>query len=259
MSAKVKNFEPKILGFLCNWCSYAGADLAGVSRFQYPPNLRVVKVMCSTRVDPVFIIEGFLKKIDGIAVLGCHLGDCHYISGNFHTQRKIKLTKKILSRVGVVAERLMLDWVSAAEGEKFARLIKEFTEKIKEIGPFGEKESISPPELETRLQAAKQALQSEKLRWLIGKERELTEEENVYHEKISIEDYDRLMEENIELEYELARICLSLTETSKSVRDLAAEMALPSDRILQHISYLEHSGVVTLAGEENRIPKYRKI
>jgi len=129
-------FEPKIVGFLCNWCAYAGADLAGVSRIQYPPNVRIVRVMCSGRVDPVFILEAFRSGADGVLVAGCHLpSDCHYISGNFKAHRRVMMLKKLLSQFGIEPERLRLEWVSAAEGDKFATVIKDMTEEIKKLGP----------------------------------------------------------------------------------------------------------------------------
>ncbi|KPV62003.1 MAG: F420-non-reducing hydrogenase vhc iron-sulfur subunit D [Candidatus Bathyarchaeota archaeon BA2] len=129
-------FEPKIVGFLCNWCAYAGADLAGVSRIQYPPNIRIVRVMCSGRVDPVFILEAFRSGADGVLVAGCHLpSDCHYISGNFKAHRRIMMLKKLLLQFGIEPERLRIEWVSASEGDKFATVIKDMTEEIKKLGP----------------------------------------------------------------------------------------------------------------------------
>ena len=129
-------FEPKIVGFLCNWCAYAGADLAGVSRIQYPPNIRIVRVMCSGRVHPVFILEAFRSGADGVLVAGCHLpSDCHYISGNFKAHRRVMMLKKLLPQFGIEPERLRIEWVSASEGDRFARVIKDMTEEIKKLGP----------------------------------------------------------------------------------------------------------------------------
>ncbi len=129
-------FEPKIVGFLCNWCSYAGADLAGVSRIQYPPNIRIVRVMCSGRVDPAFILEAFKSGADGVLVAGCHLpADCHYISGNFKAYRRVTLLKKLLQQFGIEPERLRLEWVSASEGDRFATIIKDMVKEIKKLGP----------------------------------------------------------------------------------------------------------------------------
>jgi len=127
--------EPRIIVFCCNWCSYAGADLAGVSRLQMPANFRIIRTMCSGRVDPEFILRAFAKGADGVLVAGCHPADCHYIGGNYRTRRRIMLLKKLLEQYGLAPERLRLEWISAAEGEKFQKTIKEFVEEIKELGP----------------------------------------------------------------------------------------------------------------------------
>jgi len=130
-----KNFQPKILGFLCNWCSYAGADLAGVSRFQYPPNIRVIRVMCSARINPAFIMKALLSGIDGVLVSGCHPGDCHYMKGNYYTRRRMTALRRMLKVVGFEPERVRLEWVSASEGVRFAEVVNQFTETIKKLGP----------------------------------------------------------------------------------------------------------------------------
>jgi len=127
--------EPRIVGFLCNWCGYAGADLAGVSRFQYPTNIRIIRVMCSGRVEPAFILNALENGADGVLVAGCHPGDCHYRSGNQHAEKRVEKTKKLLDLLGIGSDRLRLEWISAAEGEKFASVIKDFTEKLRVKGP----------------------------------------------------------------------------------------------------------------------------
>jgi F420-non-reducing hydrogenase iron-sulfur subunit len=129
-------FEPKIIGFLCNWCSYAGADLAGVSRIQYPPNIRIIRVMCSGRIDPAFVLEAFKDGADGVLVAGCHLpSDCHYISGNFKALRRITLLKNVLKDLGIEPERLRLEWISASEGDKFATVVRDMVDEVKRLGP----------------------------------------------------------------------------------------------------------------------------
>ena len=130
-----KEFNPKIVAFLCNWCSYAGADLAGLSRFQYPPSFRIIRVMCSGRVDPVFVLRSFEEGADGVLVGGCHIGDCHYISGNYETKERMENLSKVLSITGIGAERFRLEWVSAGEGKKFQEVVIDFTKKITELGP----------------------------------------------------------------------------------------------------------------------------
>ena len=129
-----RTFEPNILVFCCNWCSYAGADLAGVSRFQYPPNIRIIRVMCSSRVEPIFILRAFNNGIDGVLIIGCHMGDCHYMKGFEYTQNRMDHMKRLIKCIGIEAERLQLHSISASEGRQFSELIKEFTETIIELG-----------------------------------------------------------------------------------------------------------------------------
>jgi coenzyme F420-reducing hydrogenase delta subunit len=143
-------FEPKIIAFCCNWCSYAGADLAGVSRLQMPTNFLVIRAMCSARVDPEFVLRAFSKGADGVLVLGCHPADCHYIGGNYRTRRRIALLKMLLEQYGLDPERLHLEWVSASEGVRFQATIKEFTEKIREMGPNPLKEAAEEHAKERR-------------------------------------------------------------------------------------------------------------
>jgi len=130
-----EQFEPRILGFLCNWCSYAGADLAGVSRISYPTNIRIIRTMCSGRVDPLHVLEAFREGIDGVLVTGCHPGDCHYITGNYACEKRVKFLKEVLSQVGIDPKRLRLEWVSASEGGKFARIVKEMIDDVRKLGP----------------------------------------------------------------------------------------------------------------------------
>jgi len=132
----INNWEPKIVAFLCNWCSYAGADLAGVSRTQYPSNIRVIRVPCSGRVDPFYIIKALQNGIDGVLVSGCHPGDCHYISGNLIARRKFALLKSFLEYIGIEPGRVQFSWVSAAEGGRFAQIIEKVTREVKELGPI---------------------------------------------------------------------------------------------------------------------------
>ena len=132
----MEEFEPNIVAFLCNWCSYAGADLAGTSRIQYPPNVKVIRVMCSGRVNPMFVVNALQQGADGVLVGGCHPGDCHYAQGNYFARRRMTVLKKLLEYLGIDERRVRMTWVSAAEGKKFADVIKEVTEDIKEIGPM---------------------------------------------------------------------------------------------------------------------------
>ncbi len=136
-------FEPKIVGFLCNWCSYTGADLAGTARIKYAPNIRSIRVMCSGRIEPTFIMKALFEGADGVLIAGCHPGDCHYQEGNYKILRRYKLLKRILPEYGVEPERVRLEWIAASGGEGFASIVDEFTEQIRELGPLGIKESLA--------------------------------------------------------------------------------------------------------------------
>ncbi|MBD3192397.1 MAG: hydrogenase iron-sulfur subunit [Candidatus Heimdallarchaeota archaeon] len=131
-----ESFEPKLLAFCCNWCSYAGADLAGLSRLSYPANVRIIRTMCSGRVDPQFVMDAFKNGIDGVLIAACHLGDCHYISQNYKTVKRVILLQKILSSLGIEEGRLRLAFISAGEGNKFAETITEMVSNLKALGPI---------------------------------------------------------------------------------------------------------------------------
>jgi len=131
-----QEFEPKIIGFCCNWCTYAGADLAGISRFQYSPNLRMIRVMCSGAIDPAHILEAFSRGADGVFVGGCHPGECHYQEGNYKALRRYRALLRLLDQFGIERERVRLEWISASEGDRFAAVIRDFTEKLKALGPL---------------------------------------------------------------------------------------------------------------------------
>ncbi len=130
------SFEPKILGIFCNWCSYTGADLAGTSRAKYASNLRIIRVMCSGRVDPQFVLKAFKDGADGVLVAGCHPGDCHYIEGNYKTMGKMPILSKMLEQLGIEKERFRLEWISASEGDRVAEVANKMTEEIRKLGPM---------------------------------------------------------------------------------------------------------------------------
>lgn len=129
------DFEPRIIAFLCNWCSYTGADLAGTSRIEYKANVRAIRLMCSGRIEPSFVLRAFAKGADGVLLCGCHPGDCHYQEGNYRCLRRYHLLQKYLKQVGIESERLKLEWISASEGKQFADLVNSFTETIRDLGP----------------------------------------------------------------------------------------------------------------------------
>ncbi len=137
------SFEPKILSFLCNWCSYTGADLAGSSRLQYAHNIRVIRVLCSGRIEPTFVLESFRQGVDGVLICGCHPGDCHYHEGNYKCLRRYELLQKYIQQLGIDEKRLSLEWISASEGKQFAELINDFTKSIQALGPTDYKKKLA--------------------------------------------------------------------------------------------------------------------
>ena len=136
MSDTIKNYEPKIVAFFCNWCTYTAADLAGVSRLKYAPNVRVIRIMCSGRVDPQFILQAFASGADGVLIGGCHPGDCHYSEGNYKMLRRFRLLQRVLKTLGIDKQRCRLEWISASEGEKVKTVINDMVEKMKILGPL---------------------------------------------------------------------------------------------------------------------------
>ena len=248
------DFEPKIIGFLCNWCSYTSADLTGVSRIQYPTNLRVIRVMCSGRVDPALPLGFLAEGADGVMVTGCHVGDCHYIDGNLYARRKFGLLKRLVEKTGLEPERVMLEWVSASEGQKFADIVSEFTEKIRGLGPI-------PCDDETRLNllAAKAASEEYRLRALVGKEEKLVEKGNVYGEEMTQEEFDEVMSEAVETEYTRNKIRLMLSKEPQSVKALAERLGEDPGRVLEHVVALRRRGWIDLLELEGNTPIYATL
>lgn len=247
------------MGFLCNWCSYAGADLAGVSRFQYPPEVRIVKVMCSARVDPGIVLEMFIQGADGVFVGGCHIGDCHYIKGNYYAQQRMKAVQKLLAKCGLEPERLRLEWVSASEGERFASLMKEFTAQILELGPSpvsGEHPAIDKLRL---LFAAKSVVEDFRVRSLLGKYVEFSEEGNVFGKEMSEEELDTMLDLAIDDEFARVNIMLAAADKPVSVKELATSLDLPARKVLQHIVTLKDRDLMSLCRIEGSTPLYKSV
>ncbi len=159
-----EHYSPKILGFLCNWCCYTAADSAGVGRYQYPPNLRVIRMMCTGRLDPSFPLEGLANGADAIFVGGCHPGECHYINGNYHALISAALVHETLARLRVNKDRFLIDWASAAEGPNFVKIITRFTKQVAELGPLGASEGVNSEELRQKLRAVAETTRGRKVR-----------------------------------------------------------------------------------------------
>jgi coenzyme F420-reducing hydrogenase delta subunit len=237
-------FEPRILGFLCNWCCYAGADLAGVSRYQYPPNIRVIRLMCSGRVDLAFILRAFSNGTDGVFIGGCWLGECHYITeGNYDALSMMHICKKLLEQIGVHPERLRLEWVSASEGIRFAEIITDFTKKLKELGPLGIGEGIDENGLKFKLEAVKKLVPYIKL---VERERLRvhfdTEEE--YNEFFTSDEVDRLFHELISDKLAINQIMLLLREKPLSTGEISEVLDLSPSEVSRYLKSSAREGLV---------------
>ena len=252
----MSEFEPKILVFLCNWCSYAGADLAGVSRYQYPTNTRAIRVMCSTRVSPHIVLEMFKEGIDGVIISGCHIGDCHYINGNYYTQKRFNMAKKLVELAGIEPERLELQWVSASEGEKYSQVITDFVDKMKALGPTPVK---SNPKLVTQLAAAVEAAKLFRLKVLTSKEVKILGEGNVYGDVPDEAAYEKILETAVEEEYQKCLIMELTTGNACSVKELAHMTGLTTERTLEQVVSLRSKNMLALDHIEDRSPKYKAI
>lgn len=249
-------WEPKVIGFLCNWCSYAGADLCGVSRYQYPTNIRAVRVMCSTRISPHLVLDIFKAGADGVLLGGCHIGDCHYITGNFYTEKRVRLMKRLLEESGLEPERLRLEWVSASEGEKFSKVVTDFTEQIRSLGPSKVKKD---EKLRTKVAAADDASETFRLKALVGRELNLVNKGNVYDNKLDPAELDRIIDAATEEEFERSLI-LELSKTKpRSVKELGEIMEVPTDKVLRHIVALRQKNMISMEHPEGFTPTYKTI
>lgn len=231
-----REFKPRILGFLCNWCCYGGADLCGVSRFQYPTYLRVIRVMCSGRVDPSFVLRAFSNGTDGVFVGGCHLNDCHYnTEGNYDALSVLHLSKMLLKRVGVNPDRLRLEWVSAGEGVRFAEIMNDFGQKIKVLGPLGSSEGIDQKVLSFRFDAATKLVPYIKL---VERERLRVRfsTDDEYERFFAGEEANRLFDETIADKLAITQIVSLLREGPLSTAEIAKALFLTPSKVAKHLN-----------------------
>ena len=242
--ATASEFKPTIIGFLCNWCCYGGADLAGVSRFQYPPHLRVIRLMCSGRVDLAFIFRAFAKKADGVFIGGCHLNDCHYNpEGNYDAMGNVLMAKRILEKMGVNPDRLRLEWVSAGEGIRFAEVMNDLSAKIKSLGPLGSSEGLPVAEITSRMQIAEDLVPYIKL---VERERfrvpERTEEG--YRKYFGSPDFDGLFNELILDKLVMSRIMGLLRRKPVAAGEISGSLDLEASEVARHLRHLSERGLV---------------
>ena len=237
-------FEPKILGFLCNWCCYAGADLAGVSRFQYPPDIRVIRLMCSGRVDPAHIFRAFATGQDAVFIGGCHLNDCHYVThGNYDALAMVYVCKKLMELIGLNPERLRLEWVSAGEGIRFSHIMNEFSPRIKELGPLGTGEGLDKEKLKFNLEAVTKLIPYIKL--VLSERLSVSDRtEEAYREFYTSEEFNRLFNDLIGNKLAECQITMLLREKPRTASEIAEVMDMSPSEVSQHLNVTTRSQIV---------------
>ncbi len=245
MSAELE-FRPKMLGIVCNWCCYGGADLCGVSRFQYPPFIRLVRVMCSGRVDLAHVFRALRLGMDAVFVGGCHINDCHYVTeGNYDAIATIEVGRELLRRVGVRPERVRLEWVSAGEGIRFAGIMNEYAAQIQALGPLGRGagEGLEPPELHRRLDAVAQLVPFVRLA-LTGRLRPGVRTEEAYRQFFAGDRFRRLFDELVGDRLAVGRVLQLLRERPRSTAELAAELGWSASEVSRHVKSSTRQGLV---------------
>ena len=252
-------YRPKIIGFFCNWSLPTEVDTTSTSRVHGYPKIRIVRVMCVGRIDPAVVLETFAKGADGVLVIGCHPPDCHYIEGNLQAERKIKMLKKLISLTGLEPERLRLDWAYASEIERFAKIIDDFRSQVTALGPSPLAGERPDTNLLLNINAARAAAEDFRLRVLVGRERELTEKENMYGEKISQGEFDVLLHDIIEAEFIRHKIHLLTKERPMSVKEIAAITNMNPALVLRHIVNMRRNGMMTLDRVERTTPLYKAL
>ena len=232
--------------------------MAGVSRLQYTPEIKIVRLMCTGRVDPALVAGAFKKGLDGLLVVGCYFGDCHYISGNFQARAKMDFTRKLLKHIGVNEERLAFRQCSSGEASVFVDLVGKFDEKIRELGPIGGGgDRLKAPEIFEKIGTAQAVLAGEKIRWVIGKRTPFLETGNMYGEIFTEHEFNRAIDMIIVEETEVQEILAKLRQGAQSVTDLAKALAIPSERIFRYITALKRKNMVTLEKVSGRSPIFQ--
>ena len=252
--ASPNEFRPIVVGFLCNWCCYGGADLAGVSRFQYPAHLRVIRQMCSGRVDLEFILRSFIKGADGVFVGGCHLGDCHYNpEGNYDALGNSMIAKRMLAHIGINPERLRLEWVSAGEGNRFAEVQSQIAGVMKELGPLGSSEGKSMSDIQAGLQAAMDLVPYIKL---VERERfrlPVRTEENYHKQYSGNPEFDALFKEMVLDKLSMGQIVGYARPQPVAAQQIATGLGMPLPEVQRHLDVLARRGVLRMEGDQVQV------
>ena len=245
-------FKPRIVGFLCNWCSYAGADLCGVSRYQYPPSMKVIRVMCSGRVDLDFVLRAFAKGNDGVFIGGCWLGECHYdTEGNYDACSMMHLGKKLLECTGLNPDRLRLEWISASQGIRYAEVVTDFTGRLKELGPLGAGEGMDQNALKLKLEAIRRLLpyiklvEREKLRVRFESKKE-------YEQFFASDELNSLFDELIVDKLAISQIMVLLQQQALSTGEIASSLGMSASEVSKHLNSSARQRLVRFDEKQKR-------
>ncbi len=252
-------FRPRIIGFVCNWSLPKWVGVTSPSAVLGYPKILIVRLMCVGRIDPAIVLETFVRGADGVLVVGCHPPDCHYVEGNLEAVRKTKMLKELMLLTSLEPERLRLTWAYPFEVERFAEVLDDFGEQVRALGPSclaGEKPDA---DVLMNLRAAKAAAEGFRLRVLLGRERELTERENMYGEKVSQEQFDALLREVADAEFMQHKIHLLAAERPMSVKEIAATAKIKPDQVLRHIVDMRRKGMIALDHLDGTTPLYRGL
>ena len=243
------SFQPKIIGIICNWCCYGGADLCGVSRFQYPPHIRLVRVMCSARVDLLHILRAFSGGQDGVFIGGCHLCDCHYVTnGNFNAFSMVQVFRKILKHIGIFPERLRIEWVSAGEGIRFANFMNEYSEELVKLGPIGKAEGLSDQEVSFRLGAVKKLIPYIKL-VLTQRLNVQPRTEEAFHRFFTSSEFDQLFDELFVGKLATSQIMTLLEDKPLTTGEISRLLKLSPSEVSGYMNDSSRQGLVRYDSE----------
>ena len=250
--AAIHEFKPRILGFLCNWCSYAGADLCGVSRYQYPPSMKVIRLMCSGRVDLEFVLRAFANGNDGVFIGGCWLGECHYVTeGDYDALSTMHLGKKLLEAAGINPDRLRLEWVSASQGNRYAEIVTDFTKQLKELGPLGTGEGLDQSTLKLKLEAIRKLLPYVKL---VEREklRVRFEDKAAYENFFASAELKSLFNELIADKLAISQITVLLKDKALSTGEIADTLGMTRSEVSKHLNSSARQKLVRFDEAEKR-------
>lgn len=252
-------FRPRIISFVCSWSLPKEVEVMNPTAMRAYPKVRIVQLRCVGRLDPIIVLETFTRGADGVLIIGCPPPDCHCVNGNLQAERKTKMLKKLLSLTGLEPERLRLDWTYASEIERFAEIVNDFRNQVTEVGPSPLAGESQETNILLNIRAAKAVAEDFGLRVLVGRERELTEEENMYGEKISQEEFDALLRGSIEAEFIRHKIHLLTKEKPMSVKEIAAITNMKPVLVLRHIVNMRRKGMINLDRVERTTPLYKAL